>query len=136
VGPIESKNPKLIDSKKMAGKKVLIVEDNADLSDLFQICFQKAKAEVTLAFNGQEAVDAVQDKKYDIIFMDAEMPVMDGLSATEILRENGVKIPIVMLSAHTQKDKRSAWMQAGVTAILSKPILGTDLVEFAGRTLS
>ena len=80
-----------------------------------------------LASNGKEAVEMVQDKEYDIIFMDIQMPVMSGLEAAKHIRDQGVKIPIIAVTAHALKEDREACLSCGMNDYMTKPV-NKDLV--------
>jgi len=108
-------------------RRVLLVDDGVANRNLFSIILTKAGAEVTQAGNGRDGVNAVKDslnndRPFDIILMDMQMPVMDGLTATQILREMGVKTPIVALTANTEQDEHDQCHAAGFSGFLTKPI--------------
>jgi CheY-like chemotaxis protein len=80
---------------------------------------------LTLAENGAEAVSAAGVTTFDVIIMDMQMPVMCGLEATQTIRNSGgpnAKTPIIALTANAFDDDRTAWMNAGAAAFLTKPI--------------
>ncbi len=87
--------------------------------------------EADIANNGREAVEAIQKKPYDLIFMDVQMPEMDGLEATHIIRENKqISQPyIVAMTAHAMKNDREDCLSAGMSDYISKPIRKRDLAE-------
>jgi CheY-like chemotaxis protein len=84
---------------------------------------------VTEAINGEEAVRAVLSRGFALVLMDMQMPVMDGFTATRMLRERGVRIPIVALTGHAMKGFEQDILAAGCTGYLTKPI---DLEELLG----
>jgi CheY-like chemotaxis protein len=80
------------------------------------------------AINGKIAIEMIKKKTYDIVLMDIQMPEMDGLSATRILREEGfVNLPIIAMSAHTSKEEHQRSLSAGMNAHLNKPFRIRDL---------
>ena len=118
----------------LEGCRVLLVDDGIDNQRLFTMILKKAGVEVTQAVNGQEGVDAVvrsleDGNPFDVILMDMQMPVMDGLTATKIIRDKGVKTPIVALTAHAMQEERDRCHAAGCTDFLTKPILRDALLS-------
>ena len=107
------------------GKKILLVEDNKLNQLVAKKVLNKFKVEIALAENGLEAVDMVQQDKYDLILMDIHMPLMDGLEATRSIRalEDPFfkQIPIVALSADAYSDKVQATTESGMNDYLAKP---------------
>lgn len=121
VKPDEKEIPDASQVKKVSGK-ILVAEDNHDNQQLFSILLQKTGAEVTIAGNGAQAVEQATNTRFDLIFMDMQMPVMDGLEATRKLRKNGCNVPIVSLTANAMKQDREACFEAGVDDYITKPI--------------
>jgi len=106
---------------------VLVVEDNSVNQKLIKTLLEKFKLNVTLASNGQEAFYLRQEKKYDLIFMDIEMPVMDGVEATKKILQYEVQnslshVPIVALTANALIGDQEKYIKAGIDYYLSKPI--------------
>lgn len=101
---------------------VLLVEDN-DINQLIsKEKLEKYGLNVDLASNGKEALKKVQENKYDLIFMDIQMPVMGGIEATKKIRKQHIQIPIIALSAAVmQKDKQQT-SEAGMNEHIAKPI--------------
>jgi CheY-like chemotaxis protein len=107
---------------------VLVVDDNPDNQRIIRFLLEDTKARVTTADNGRIAVDAVaaataSGNPFKLIFMDMQMPVMDGYQATMTLRELGVKTPIVALTAFTLANDQKKCLEAGCNYYLTKPIL-------------
>jgi CheY-like chemotaxis protein len=113
--------------------KVLYVEDNEDIGRVFAALvglISGLEAEVLLASDGQDGVELAINEKPDIIFMDEELPVMDGIEATRLLRaQHGLdQVPVVMVSAHMDvQDRRERAREAGVTRWIGKPFEPADL---------
>ncbi|MGH7232281.1 MAG: response regulator, partial [Nitrospiraceae bacterium] len=119
--------PALVTPASQDGAKVLLVEDFADNRMVIQAYLKKTPHRLDIAENGRVAVEKCQAERYDLVFMDVEMPVMDGHTATRTIRswekEKGVQpMPIIALTAHALKEQVQQSLDAGCTAHLSKPI--------------
>ena len=114
---------------------VLLVEDNPVNQQLMKVILCRMGHDVTLAENGQQAVDAAQATAFDIILMDIQMPVMNGLEATRILRQKGIKTPVIAVTANALKGDRDLCIQAGCDDYLSKPVDKDRLAEVIARYL-
>lgn len=109
---------------------VLIVEDNAMNQKYITRLLEKWKLKYVLTQNGQEAIDACNKQKFSLVFMDIQMPILDGYQATKRIRnsENLNKdTPIVALSASTLLSKKQMALNSGMTDFLSKPYNPTQL---------
>ncbi len=114
--------PKVQDS--LAGLKVLLVEDNL-VNQLVAIkLLESLKVEVIVAQNGQEALDKLPTQDVDIIFMDIQMPIMDGLTATQHIRaqQRYSKLPIIAMTAHAREEDKQQCLAAGMNLHIAKPI--------------
>ncbi len=111
--------PLLVD---LTGLEILLVEDSPDNQFLIQRMLDKTGARVSLASDGAQGVQVALEKRFDVILMDIQMPVMDGHDAVRILREKGYTAPIVALTAHAMKEERERAVQSGFSHFLSKPI--------------
>ncbi len=113
--------------------RVLVVEDNAVNQRLATRLLEKRGHRVTVTANGREAVESVEKHAYDLILMDVQMPEMDGLEATAVIRERekhkGARIPIIALTAHAMKGDRERCLAAGMDGYLTKPIRSQELDE-------
>ncbi len=111
---------------------VLLVEDNLVNQEVAVAMLKKIGCVVTIANNGREAVDATAGKQFDLVFMDIQMPEMDGLEATRAIRARertfGGHVPIVSLTAHALDRDRQQSFEAGVDDFLSKPVRRADLL--------
>jgi two-component system, sensor histidine kinase and response regulator len=117
--------------------KILLAEDNAVNQKLAKTLLEKNGHSVVIAENGQQAVDIAKSERIDLIFMDVQMPVMDGLEATRAIRasqaETSKHIYIVALTAHAMKGDREKCLAAGVDDYLTKPICRKDLLAAIDR---
>ncbi|WP_409522477.1 response regulator [Nitrincola sp. MINF-07-Sa-05] len=107
------------------GQRVLVAEDQAINRKLLVTFLDQAGYEVEVACNGQEALDKVRQGDYDLILMDLQMPVMDGLDATQQIRALGgalSSIPIIGVTANAMAADREACRKAGMNGFVSKPI--------------
>lgn len=115
---------------------ILLAEDNKANQVLLSRYIIKAGANVTSVFNGQEAFDSAMSKSFDLILMDMQMPVMNGLDAVKKLRANGYKGKIIALTANAlQKDKEDCFA-AGCDDFLTKPIQRRSLLEAIANYLA
>lgn len=115
------------DASSVSPRRVLLVEDNQVNVRIAQHFLAKMKHSVVVAGNGKEAVDILKENEFDLILMDIEMPVMDGFTATKMIRggEVGEKnqfVPIVAMTAHAVKDFRIRCQNAGMDEYVTKPI--------------
>ncbi|WP_455209482.1 ATP-binding protein [Kaarinaea lacus] len=101
---------------------VLVVEDSPDNQDLIAKYLIKAGATVEVVDNGLMAVQKALTEPYDLILMDVQMPIMDGLTATKKLRSEGYKNPIVNITANAMKEDRDKCIAAGADDYLTKPV--------------
>jgi len=103
--------------------RILIAEDNPINQQLIRHILEKLGYQVEMAENGQEAVDRLADQTFDLILMDVQMPVMDGLEATRTIRRANVKNPVIIaLTADAQEEDRRECLAAGMQDFLSKPM--------------
>lgn len=122
--------------KSIQGKaKLLIAEDNDTNFLLVQVILKNSPYELTRAVNGKEAVELCYDNEYDFIFMDIKMPVMDGVSAAEIIREFNAHIPIVALTANSSDLDRKIEINSGFNDAVIKPINKQMLNDMLTRYL-
>ena len=102
--------------------KILLAEDTPEMQLLVSRMLQKLGLEVTIANDGQEAVEQALAHHFDLILMDMQMPVMDGIEATRTLRQLGYLPPIVALTANVMPEHRARFEAAGCDEFLGKPI--------------
>lgn len=113
---------------------VLVAEDNDSNYQLVEALLPNMN--LRRAVNGKIAVEMAQMKKYDIILMDVRMPVMEGLEATQKIREFDQKTPILALTANSFDSDQEAAMKAGCSGYLAKPIRKKDLYDAINKVLN
>jgi CheY-like chemotaxis protein len=123
--------PKHPQEIRLPGAKILLVEDGESNRDLVELVLREAGAEVVSAENGEQGVDIALRERFDLIFMDVQMPVMDGFTATRRLRELNCELPIIALTAHAMRGDKERCLDAGFTGYLSKPIEIDELLVVA-----
>ena len=131
AGEEESKSPKRIESEQYSirGMHFLLAEDNELNAEIAEMLFADEGAEVSLAHNGQEAIDLFsshEPRTYDAILMDIMMPLVDGYSATKVIRgldrPDAEEIPIIAMTANAFAEDAKHCLDAGMNAHLSKPL--------------
>jgi two-component system sensor histidine kinase/response regulator len=126
---------------ELAGRRVLLVEDNAVNRELATELLSDLGILVSIAANGREGVDRVAAEPFDLVLMDIQMPVMDGLTATKLIRtdERYNKLPILAMTAHAMSGDRERSLDAGMIDHITKPIdpnrLLTALIRWMPKKL-
>jgi len=119
---------------------ILVVEDNLVNQRLAVRMLERRGHRVSVAANGVEALEALSRSAFDIVFMDVQMPEMDGLTATSILRQRELGSPahqvVIALTAHAMKGDEERCLAAGMDGYLSKPIQSQLLNEILARQLT
>jgi two-component system, sensor histidine kinase and response regulator len=119
--------------------RVLLVEDNLVNQEVGNGMLESLGCSVELVDNGRSAIEAVQKNAYDLVFMDCQMPEMDGLEATRRIRSwekaGSTRVPIIALTAHAMKGDRVACLASGADDYLSKPFSREDLSRLIRRHL-
>ena len=116
-------------------KKVLVAEDN-DSNYILMTYLLRQEFELDRAKNGQEAVDMVESKQYDVVLMDLKMPVMDGLEATTLIKERHPLLPVVALTANAFDADRERALAAGCDDFLAKPVNRDQCMAVLNRLTS
>ena len=114
------------ESMALSGMKILLVEDNEMNIMVAQTILERWGAIVDVARNGEEALQQLDIKEHVLVLMDMHMPIMDGYTATRKMRESGVSIPIIALTASLPKEIE-AHNNPGITDIVVKPFLPSEL---------
>ncbi len=116
---------------RLGGKRILVAEDNDINQMIMQELLAPTGASVTMADNGEKAVEAVKKQDFDLIFMDMQMPIMDGLEATRIIRslKKTQNIPIIAVTANAMKESKDKGFASGMSDYLTKPIEPKQLLQ-------
>jgi PAS domain S-box-containing protein len=123
------------------GLRVLLAEDHLVNQKVVQLILAPSGAELTVVENGALAVEAFKAAPYDLVLMDMQMPVMDGLAATRLIRAHerdaapGERVPIVMLSANAMAHHRRDALAAGADLHVSKPVTAVSLMAGIDQAL-
>jgi CheY-like chemotaxis protein len=122
----------------LCGRRVLVAEDGADNRRLLRAFLEGAGAVVSFAENGEEALERVRAETtaYDVIVLDMQMPVMSGYDAARRLRAEGVRTPLLALTAHALPEDRALCIDAGCDDYLAKPIRRSALVDTLARLVT
>lgn len=126
--------------KPLEGVRVLLAEDGEDNQRLISTLLTRAGAQVTVAENGEVAFERAtralrESAPFDLIFMDMQMPVLDGYTATTKLRQHGYVGPVIALTAHAMSNDRQKCLDAGCNDYATKPINAALLVNAAVRNI-
>ncbi len=116
--------------------KVLVAEDTKSNQILMDSLLRKMGLDVTIAEDGKEAFKKGLDKRFDIIFMDIQMPNMSGYQATHRLRKKGINTPIVAITAHAMYGDQQQCISAGCDDYIAKPVKRQDLMRVICKYLN
>jgi len=140
IGSQEEKPEKsqhLIQQDKLKGKKILLVEDNKLNRLVASTILSHFGLAVTEAVNGEIAVSILRKELFDLVLMDIQMPVMDGITATVMIRkEISTTLPVIALTAHALKSEQSRCLEAGMDDFISKPFEEENLLNTIIKYLS
>ncbi len=120
--PEHRATPLKFNADSVAMKSVLVVDDHALNRDLIKVLLDQAGFKITLAENGRQAIELVEKNRYDLILMDIQMPVLDGLEATRSIRLRDNRVPIVAMTSHALSGDSEKSFEAGMNGHLTKPI--------------
>ena len=113
--------------------QVLVAEDNPVNEAVIVRVLEKMGHAPTMAHNGREALSLATNSKFDLVFMDVQMPEMDGLAATRAIRESekrsGAHLPIFAMTAHAMKGDREQCLAAGMDGYITKPVRFSDIQQ-------
>jgi len=137
----QNTNPERVDDKDQDKLRILLAEDNVVNQKVAKRVLEKKGFHVTIAENGQVALEILEIWKFDLILMDVQMPLMDGLKTTQIIRmkeveqDKGCHIPIVAMTAHAMMGDREKCLNSGMDGYVSKPVDSIKLYEVINEVL-
>ncbi len=117
------------------GLHILVAEDNEVNQELMEYVLKRDGHKVTLASDGQQVLEVLKDNSFDVILMDAQMPRLDGLETTSVIRRQeaqagtGQHIPIIAITAHALQGDREKCLAAGMDEYLAKPVKSGKLLQ-------
>ena len=146
LGNTANTNPKLIDEEAVSKEtlfdaKILVTEDNIINQKLVKRILELHGVNVDIANNGQEAFEKRKTGHYDLLFMDIQMPIMDGVEATHAIlkheeKESATHVPIIALTANALKGDRERYLSEGMDEYITKPIETSELIYILNKFLS
>jgi signal transduction histidine kinase/ActR/RegA family two-component response regulator len=127
----QNKPVKIETNKPTKTLNLLIVEDTQSNQLVIKLILNKLGHNVHIANHGAEALTFLEENSeaIDMILMDVSMPVMDGITATRLIRDKGITIPIIALTAHALESDRDKCLEAGMDSFISKPVRRQDIYE-------
>ncbi len=108
--------------RPMLSGRVLLAEDSIDNQNLIKFLLRQVGVTATCVDNGELAVAAAKKEQFDLVLMDMQMPIMDGLQATRILRTDGFSAPIIAITANAFREDRDRCIASGCNDVVTKPI--------------
>jgi PAS domain S-box-containing protein len=136
IADIPSKETVQIRSNMLAGKRILVTDDNEMNRLVATTILRNYGVELDEATNGIEAIKKIKQQAYDLVLMDVQMPLMDGLEATKLIRENiSRSLPVIALTALALKGDETKFIEAGMNDYLSKPFEESRLIQVIAKWL-
>ncbi|MFD2166088.1 ATP-binding protein [Thalassotalea euphylliae] len=114
---------------ELSSKKVLLAEDNRINQVIFLSMMKETCADITVAVNGQEAVELAAKNTFELIFLDIQMPVMDGIEACQRIREKNPDIPIIAITANVMEADIKRYLTSGFNDHIGKPVQLNELYQ-------
>jgi CheY-like chemotaxis protein len=115
------------------GKKVLIAEDSSVIQNLVRKILEQQSFTISAAKNGKQVLDKLEQEEYDLILMDINMPVMDGMECTRQIRGSNnpsiSKLPIIAITGNAMNYSSKEFEAAGINSVLQKPLNFDSMVE-------
>lgn len=109
--------------------KILVAEDNPINQQILEAMIRLKHWDCKVVNNGEEAVEASLSGDYDLIFMDLNMPLLDGIEATRKIRDHNRSVPIIAVTAYTDEFYKEETMKAGMNGFIAKPFTRKEIYE-------
>ncbi len=118
-------------------KSILAIDDSNSVRNIVEFALKSRGYNVTSAIDGQAALKLIEDSQFDLVVLDIHMPILDGLSLLQIVRDrpDGAALPILVLTTEGQEADRDRALALGATDYLVKPFKPTELLERAEKLL-
>lgn len=116
--------------------KILVAEDNPINQQILETMIRLKKWDCTVVSNGREAVEAARTQKFDLIFMDLNMPVLDGIEATKEIRNHDTKTPIIAVTAYSDTTYREKTRLVGMNGFIPKPFTRNDIYNAVSQSVT
>jgi signal transduction histidine kinase/ActR/RegA family two-component response regulator len=126
------------DEQNLQGVSVLLVEDNLVNQLVAKELLLNMQAKVTIADNGQRALNLLTEQNFDVVLMDIQMPIMDGLTAAKHIRAQSQyqRLPIIAMTAHAREEDKEQSLAVGMNLHMAKPVTGQALLSSIKKVLS
>lgn len=134
--PLEKADLDQSQKQDLSGRKLLVAEDSPEIQFLLETFLSSAGAQVTVVANGKDAVREAEDKDFDAIILDIQMPGLDGYQAARAIREQGYEKPLIALTAHAMAGEKVKSREAGFNFHLTKPIDPPELIAVIYDSMS
>jgi DNA-binding response OmpR family regulator len=109
-------------------EKILIAEDEKELAKALKAILEYSNYNVSVVYNGKDALEKTKENNFDVIIMDIMMPIMDGITSLKEMRKDGINTPIILLTAKSQVDDKVEGLDAGANDYLTKPFNKKELL--------
>ena len=109
------------------------MEDNPINAKVLSAILESMNVNTEIAEDGQLAIEAAEKSQFDVVFMDLQMPVMDGFQATEYLRSKAYPAPILAVTANSEQEARHKCLEIGMAEVLIKPVRNQDIKDAIAR---
>jgi CheY-like chemotaxis protein len=131
---VEQNTPSAV--KRGSPAKILVVDDEAAITDLLQVCLAEKGYAVSTAANGKEALEALRAEEFDLIITDLRMPRLDGLQLLKAAKDINPRLPVIFISGYGEAKTVVAALKAGAENFLAKPLDLALLEQVVEQTLA
>ncbi len=116
-------------------QSILLVDDDQEFRKAMKKMFERSGYSVTLAADGQEALNILSEETFDLIISDLRMPNLNGMQLMEELKKKGVKIPVIFITAFGEVESYMDLMNLGAFEYINKPVKGQEILNVARKAL-